>query len=63
MIHKYTFVLIAIAAMFCCLVTSAQERQPKSGDPYAAPWVWLVGVVVFILLLVALLRDSPKKDV
>ena len=28
---------------------------------YAQPWVWIVGVAVFILLLVALLRGSGRR--
>ena len=29
---------------------------------YAEPWVWVVGIAVFILLLVALLRGGSKRD-
>ena len=28
---------------------------------YAQPWVWIVGVAVFILLLVAMLRGSGRR--
>ena len=28
---------------------------------YANPWVWVVGVAVFVLLLVALLRGGNKS--
>ena len=33
----------------------------KESQWYQQPWVWVVGAAVFILLLVALLRGSPKK--
>lgn len=29
---------------------------------YQQPWVWIVGGAVFILLLVAMMRGSGKKD-
>ena len=29
---------------------------------YQQPWVWIVGVAVFILLLVAILKSGSKKD-
>ena len=29
---------------------------------YASPWVWIVGVAVFILLLVALTRGGRRAD-
>ncbi|MEO5948343.1 MAG: hypothetical protein ABIP79_16110 [Chitinophagaceae bacterium] len=31
-------------------------------DWYQQPWVWIVGGAVFILLLVAMLRGSGKKE-
>lgn len=33
----------------------------KESQWYQQPWVWVVGAALFILLLVALLRGSPKK--
>lgn len=32
------------------------------GNFFASPWVWVVGVAVFILLLVALMRGGSKRD-
>lgn len=29
---------------------------------YQQPWVWIVGIAVFVLLLVALLKGSGKKE-
>lgn len=34
----------------------------NSNDWYTQPWVWVVGVAVFILLLVALLSGSKRRD-
>ena len=33
----------------------------KESQWYQQPWVWVVGAALFILLLVAILRGSPKK--
>lgn len=30
----------------------------KGGDWYTQPWVWIVGVALFVLLLIALLRGN-----
>ena len=32
-----------------------------SSNWYAQPWVWIVGGAVFLLLLVALLRNNSKN--
>lgn len=38
------------------------DINTKSEDAwYAAPWVWVVGAAVFILLLVALLRGGGRR--
>jgi len=29
---------------------------------FASPWVWVVGIAVFILLLVALMRGGSRRD-
>ena len=34
----------------------------KESEWYQQPWVWVVGAAIFVLLLVALLRGSPKKS-
>ena len=34
----------------------------KESEWYEQPWVWIVGGAVFILILVALLRGSNKKQ-
>ena len=33
-----------------------------SGNWYAQPWVWIVGGAVFLLLLVALLRNNNSRN-
>ncbi len=37
-------------------------NKDGGGEWYAQPWVWIVGVAVFILLLVALLRGNRRVD-
>ena len=58
-----------MALMLSSVLTFAQEKDinvdinvDKGGDLwYKQPWVWVVGGLVFILLLVAILRGG-KKD-
>ncbi len=38
------------------------DVNTKGNDWYASPWVWIVGVAVFILLLVALTRGGRRAD-
>jgi hypothetical protein len=33
----------------------------NGGDWYAQPWVWIVGVALFVLLLIALLRGGSDS--
>lgn len=33
-----------------------------SGSWYAQPWIWIIGGAVFLLLLVALLRNNNSKN-
>lgn len=59
--------MLFIAATSIQTVALAQEKQidvninNKSDDWYAAPWVWIVGAAVFILLLVAILRGGSRR--
>ncbi len=34
----------------------------ESSNWYAQPWVWIVGGAVFLLLLVALMRNNSNRD-
>ncbi len=63
--------LVAIL-MLCMLQTIAFAQDKKvdvnistdkgGGDWYAQPWVWIVGGAVFLLLLVALMRNNSNRD-
>jgi hypothetical protein len=62
----YCSLMIAIFS----IIAFAQETPKEidvdintQGDAawYAAPWVWVVGAAVFILLLVALTRGSGRR--
>lgn len=65
--------LLALNAIFLSVVTFAQEggggqldvnvnTNSGGGGFFASPWVWVVGIAVFVLLLVALLRGGGRKD-
>ena len=60
-------------AIFSTMMVMAQEgggdkdinvNVNSKGDAawYTAPWVWIVGAAVFILLLVALTRGGRRAD-
>jgi hypothetical protein len=59
------YVLAALATLVNIYLL-AQEKKAEidvdidkdQGNWYTAPWVWVVGGAVFILLLVALLRGN-----
>ena len=65
-------IFMALTAMIISTVTFAQETKKVDvsidtdsgggGNFFASPWVWVVGIAVFILLLVALLRGGSKRD-
>jgi hypothetical protein len=65
---KKTF--LSVFAALVSLITLAQEKTTDinvnvdkgGGNWYTAPWVWIVGGAVFILLLVALLRGNRRSD-
>ncbi len=64
-------IVLVIASFFMSLVTFAQEKSAdikvdvntnKGGSNwYAQPWAWIIGGAVFVLLLVALLRNNSKQ--
>jgi hypothetical protein len=44
--------------------SSSSTSTSTTEDWYTAPWVWVVGAAVFILLLIALIRgNSSRTDV
>lgn len=62
---------LAIFSLMISIVTFAQDTKKvdvdistdKGGDNFfASPWVWIIGVAVFILLLVALMRPARRGD-
>ena len=63
---------LSVYAALMTAVLFAQEGDTKKvdininadkggGTWYAAPWVWIVGAAVFILLLVALTRSGGSR--
>lgn len=63
---------LSIMAALVSAVIFAQDGETKKVDVnintdgggggwYTAPWVWVVGAAVFILLLVALTRGGSKR--
>lgn len=67
----FTKLSLAIAAAFVSVVSFAQDTKKVdvninsggNGNFFASPWVWIIGVAVFILLLVALMRGGARRDV
>lgn len=67
-------VALLIATFYLSLAAFAQEETKKidvnidakgvgdSGNFFTQPWVWVVGGLIFILLLVALMRGSGSKS-
>ncbi|MEO7312847.1 MAG: hypothetical protein ABIX01_20855 [Chitinophagaceae bacterium] len=66
--HWFNRIAILLMVAFSSLNLLAQDKKvdlninvDKGGNWYAQPWVWIVGGAVFILLLVALIRNG-KND-
>ncbi|HEX6914485.1 MAG TPA: hypothetical protein VF145_04560 [Chitinophagaceae bacterium] len=68
----FTKFVLAIAVAFVSVVSYAQDTKKVDvninsdgggGNFFASPWVWIIGVAVFILLLVALMRGGARRDV
>ena len=65
-------IYLTLMTMLASVVVFAQEKTTevdinvnKDGNTanwYASPWVWVVGAMVFILLLVALTRGGRRAD-
>ncbi len=63
-------VFLSVLAVLATLLTIAQEKKAEvdinvnkdGGGGWGAPWMWVVGGAVFILLLVALTRRSTSKE-
>lgn len=66
-------IALIIASFYLSLAGFAQDDTKKvdvnidantggSGNFFTQPWLWVVGGLVFILLLVALMRGSGNKS-
>lgn len=63
---------LTLVTMLTSILLFAQEKSTQvdvdinkgsgGGNWYASPWVWIVGVAVFILLLVALTSGRDRSD-
>lgn len=58
--------LMAVVSLFVTAFVMAQDKvdvdiNAKDSSWYTAPWVWVVGAAVFILLLVALTRGGGRR--
>lgn len=59
---------LIITTLLCSLYSFAQEKKvdidintkSENDNVFMQPWVWVVGGAVFILLLIALLRNNKK---
>ncbi len=70
----YTKIALLLFTLMISFVAFAQDETKKvdvdistdkggGGNFFASPWVWVVGIAVFILLLVALMRGGSRRDV
>lgn len=65
--RRLSFLVISLFASTMLFAQEAKELDvdidvnDKGSQWYTQPWVWIVGVAVFILLLVALLRGSGER--
>jgi hypothetical protein len=61
---------LTIFSLFLSVITFAQSETKEidvninsnSGGFMGSPWIWVVGIAVFVLLLVALLRGSGRRS-
>ena len=67
-LQKFTMFL---ATFLFSLYSTAQDKKVdvnintnsgSNGNFFTQPWVWVVGGAVFLLLLVALLRNNSSKN-
>jgi len=55
-------VLLSVAAMAQDKKIDVDINTKSDSNFFATPWVWIVGVAVFILLLVALMRGGSRRE-
>lgn len=70
----FTRITLLFFSFILSVVAFAQEETKKvdvnissdkggGGNFFASPWVWVIGIAVFVLLLVALMRGGGRRDV
>ena len=63
-------IYLFFASLFFSVLSFAQDKKvdvnintkSDEGNFFMQPWVWIVGGAVFLLLLVALMRNNSSKD-
>jgi hypothetical protein len=69
----FTRLTMFLFSLMLSVVAFAQEETKKvdvnissdsggGGNFFASPWVWVVGIAVFVLLLVALMRGGSRRS-
>lgn len=67
--NKLTKFALVVAIAFAATVSFAQDTKKvdvnvnADGNFFTSPWLWIIGVAVFILLIVALMRGGQRRDV
>jgi hypothetical protein len=64
--RRLSMLLTSLLVSFICFAQDKKvdiDVNTKSGDDnfFMRPWVWVVGGAVFLLLLVALLRNNSNR--
>ncbi len=67
--NRISKIYFLFALLFTSLISMAQDKKididinAKDSDSgfFMQPWVWVVGGAVFILLLIALLKNNNSK--
>lgn len=64
-------VILSLFSLFLSAIVFAQDAAKKidvnintnsGGGFFGSPWIWVVGIAVFVLLLVALLRGNGRRN-
>ena len=72
----YSKITVVLSIMFLSLIQTIQAQETgggsgggvnvsitkDNGNWYTQPWVWIIGGAVFLLLLVALLRNNNSRN-
>jgi hypothetical protein len=67
--QKGTFLLLGTLATFQLFAQNDEKKldvdinvNKEDSNWYQQPWVWIVGIAVFILLLAAILKGGSKRS-